>query len=135
MVAIDSPGNSEAEGKPTRGTNMGALSTGHIAGIIVGSIFSLVFIIFLAFVGKRKLTKRKAFRQPDHDTLSFHQKMALNMNAPELDSENREKHEIDGCMYPGTELEAKRDTQEMESNEEAAYELATPDVHISELPS
>ena len=70
-----------------------------------------------------------------NDTLYPHQDKALDENSSALERWSIEKYELDGQMYLGTELEADRERQEMESNEEAANELAVAEFEISELPA
>ena len=134
------------KGESNAGTSTTALSPGDIAGIVVGSIFGLLFILFLASVGKRKFTKRKSIKILDTD---FHGKPELAANnapllhedgvskskGPELDGGSNAKREIECGMYPGAELEAGRDIQELKGNEEFRHELATPGLQVSELPS
>ncbi len=146
IVAIKSPTIAEMKGKSDASTSTTALSPGDIAGIIVGSIVGLLFIVFLAFVGKRKFTKRKSIKNLDTD---FHGKPELAANnapfldedeiskakGPELDGGNNAKQEIENCIYLGAELEAGRDVQELKGNEGFRHELATSNLEVSELPS
>ena len=140
IVAISSPANAEAIGKTVTGTstNAHALSSGRIAGIVVGSTVGFLLILFLAVVGKKKLTM-------DLDT-ELHRKPELAVsNAPALsdetsnvkssgvDGDNNGRHEIDSTLYPGVELEAIRELQEMRSNEEVGHELADANWRVSEL--
>ena len=140
IVAISSPNNAETDGKTitSTSTNAHALGSGRIAGIVVGSTVGLLLILFLAIVGKKKLTT-------DFD-MELHRKTELaasnaptlsdetsNANISGLDRDNNGRREIDSTLYPGVELEAIKELQEMRSNEEVGHELANPNWRVSEL--
>lgn len=140
IVAISSPANAEANGKTITGTstNAHALSSGRIAGIVVGSTVGLLLILFLAVVGKRKLTTKL--------DMGLHRKPELaasnapnlsdersNANISGIDQDNNGRREIDSTLNTGIELEAIKELQEMRSNEEVAHELANANWRVSEL--
>ena len=141
IIAIESPANTEAIAKPNEGNKVATLNAGRVAGIIVGSIVGLLIVIILVFVRKRNVNmslRTRILGNPAltvKDTPFQHQGETLSANAPELDGGSNGKHEIDGHMFPGAELDARRDIQEMKSNEEVGSELAITALEISELPS
>ena len=141
IITIESPANPGANAKSTPGTHTTALKSGHIAAIIIGSIGSLLFIIFFAFVCKRKLTPHfwtRLLGKPElsvKDKPFLHEDETLNATPPRTISMSSGAHEIDGHMYPGIELEVNRLPKEMSSNEEVGHELAASHSQISELPS
>lgn len=142
IVAISSPANAETNGKTVTGTSpsTNTLSSGRIAGIVIGSTVGFLLILFLAIVGKKKLAT-------DVD-MEFHTKPELaasnaptlsdgtsNAKDPGVDGGNSGRREIDSCVYPGVELEASREIQEMKTNEEVGHELPNPNWAVSELSS
>lgn len=139
IVAITSPTNAEGSGNPIAGTVTTTLNPGRIAGIVVGSIVGLLFIVFLAFLGKRKLTTNldtELHRKPAANDASFLQEDDSSYaKVPELDGGSNPKPELDSCTYPGAELEARREIQEMKSNGEVGHELLLSHSQVSELPS
>lgn len=141
IVAIESPANSEANEEPIAGTSTSALNPGHIAGVVAGSTVGLLLIIFLVLMGKKKLTAnldakiREKAELAANDNPFLHEDEAAKANMPELEGGGNVKREIDDYTYPSAELEAKRDIQEMKSNEEVGYELAISNLQVSELPS
>ncbi|CAD6594440.1 MAG: hypothetical protein ASARMPRED_009441 [Alectoria sarmentosa] len=138
IVAIESPPSSEANGKPISGTSTTASTSGRIAGIVIGSSVGLLFVIFLAFVGKRKFGTNLGaeFHELAAKDAPFPNEVETpNAKTPELDGGSVLKPEIDGYRNPGAELEAGRYIQEMKSNEGIGPELAISNLQISELPS
>ena len=123
------------------GTHTTALDSGRIAVIIIGSIASLLIIFILAFVCRGKLSTQFRTRVLRRPALSVKDKQLLyedeiwNANTPRPISRNSGAHEIDGRMYPGIELETKRTTKELSSNEEVGHELAVSNLDLYELPS
>ena len=109
------------------------MSSGLIAGVIVGSVFGLLLIIFLGYLGRRKLITIS--RLAAKGTFLHDENETLHASPPGVGCATSEKYEIDGCMYPGVELEASRGVQEMKSNEEVEIELADSSLQVSELPS
>ena len=140
IVAISSPANAEANGKVVTdtSTNTNALSSGRIAGIVVGSTVGLLLILFLALVGKKKLNTdldTESHRKPE---LAASNALApsdetSNANVSGATEGNGGRREIDSVLYPGAELAAIREAQEMKSNEEVGHELANPNWRVSEL--
>ena len=141
IVAIESPANSEVNQEPIARSSTGALNPGRIAGVVAGCTIGLLLIVLLAFVGKRKLTAnldtriRGKAELAANDTAFLHEDEAANAKLPELDGSGNVIREIDSYMYPGAEIEAKTDIQEMKSNEEVGYELGISNLQVSELPS
>ena len=133
IIAIESPTSSETNEKPKAGTNTKAWNSGLVAEVTVGSVFGLLFIIFLGYVGRRKLIT--IFGLAAKNTLHYDENETQHTNVFEVDCATSEEYEIDGRMYPGVELEADRAVQEMKSNEEVEVELAESNLHLSELPS
>ena len=123
------------------GTNTTALNSGRVAAIVIGSTASVLFILFVALVCKRKITahyKARALGKPglsEKDTLSLHEDETSNARTPGTERRSDEVHEIDGHVYPGIELPANKVLREMHSNEEVGHELAGSNQQISELPS
>ena len=109
------------------------MNSGLIAGIIVGSISGLLFIVFLTYVGRRKLIT--IFGLGAKGTSLYDENEMLHANLPGVGCAISENYEIDGCMYPGVELEACRAVEELKSNEEVEIELADSSLQVSELPS
>ena len=97
------------------------MTSGNLAAIVVGSIFGLVFIALLVFVGKKKNTAALSM------DLDIKSELAAK-DAPVL-------HEVANSMYPGAELEGSKDIQEMKSNEEVGQEMPILNVPVSELPA
>lgn len=145
IVAIKSPADVEANAKPISDSGTTPFSSGGIAGIIVGSIVGFLFILFLAFLVKRKFSTTldtEFHGKPElatNDAPSLQENQTSSAKASELESGSNAKREIEGCMCPGAELgaelEASRNIQEMKSNEEVGYELANSTFQVSELPS
>ena len=141
IIAIKSPTNAEAVGKPITNINATALSPGRISGIVVGSIIGLLIIGVLAFIGKRKLTTKLGTEwhgKPElaADDAPFRPgNESSNVKLPELDGNSNTRQETDNSICQGVELEASGDIQEMKSNEEVGHELAMPNLQVSELPS
>lgn len=140
IVAISSPANAEANGKTVTGTstNAHALSSGRIAGIVVGSTVGLLLILVLAVLGKKKLTTDMDMEPHRKPELAASNAPAIsdetsNANISGVDGGNNGRYEIDSTLYPGVELGAIRELQEMRSNEEVGHELANANWRVSEL--
>lgn len=140
IVAIKPPANAEANGKSLAGSRPAGLTAGRIAGIVIGSTVGLLFIIFLAFVGKRIYKKHSGADRDGEAELAateapfLPKDETLKAKQPGDDGGSVGKHEMDSCNYPGTELGTGKNIQEMKSNDEVGHELATSDLQISELP-
>lgn len=141
IVAIESPAKSEASGKPIAGTSTTALTSGRIAGIVVGSTVGLLLVLFLAFVGKRKLTGKLNAEIHGMTELAANNAPCLpeaetpNAKMQELDGGSNVKSEIDGRRYLGAELEARGEIEEKRSDEEVGHGWMISDRRVSELPS